>query len=286
MFITFVLLIGLSACYGQLITTESATLTVSTTNDNFAEVVVNSIGHIDPQYGWTVNVQNNQGWHWNINFQNETWKFKSDQTSTLTLKVYSGSQFLSGDRDVIIVFSQNDAKYFTTLLQLDNNPNQVWPACGNSFATGNIEEILNTDDGRNRQQKTMDGSRNVDIEPINNSSKCCQHSSPMILKIINNPIEVTSQYIYTNSLNTGWQSSCEYTEAWLGSDYLDIFIMGQDIGEDLNIWMFELSVEYDTLQQTIAPSFVYDLLHGMRERFVSKIQYVFDCIHGANASTC
>ena len=72
------------------------------------------------QYGWTVNVQNDLGWHWKIHFQNAKWKFKSDKPSTLTLKVCSKSQFMCNNCDLIIVFSQNNAKYFRMIMQLNN----------------------------------------------------------------------------------------------------------------------------------------------------------------------
>ena len=207
-------------------------------------------------------VQDNQGWYWWLNFQSDKWKFKSDRPSTLTLTVYSHSEFLIDDRDVIIVFSQNHAKYLTTLIQLDNNPNKIYPNCGSSFATGNIEQILLDNNGQDREQKTMNNSNNFILQPQNNASSCCQNSSPMIMKIVNNPIVRWSHYIYQNSQNSGWTQTCKFEEAWSSDYYLDIFIMGAGINQILNILKFELSMQYDaTLEPTMAPSKFAFLLH-------------------------
>ena len=240
-------------CQSQIVT-ESATLQVSKTADNSAQVNANNIGHASSQYGWTVNTQNNEGWSWNLNFHNNKWKFQSDRPSTFTLKIYSDSQFLSDDRGMIVLFSQSDTRYLTTLIQLDNDPNKIYPNCGSSFASGNIEQTLNMNTGEDRESKTMNNGNNFNLQPQNNASSCCQNSSPMIMKIVNNPIEGTSEYIYTNSLNSGWSQTCGFTEAWSSSSYLDIYIMGEAIGQDLNILRFELTMEYDaTLQPTMVP---------------------------------
>ena len=263
-----IILLFTLCCKSQIII-ESATLQVSVTNDNSAQVNTNNIGYVDSTYGWTVNVQNNQGWHWYINFHHNKWKFKSDRLSTLTIKIYSASQFLSNDRDIIIVFSQNNAKYLTTIIQLDNNPNKIYPNCGASFATGNIEQTLNINNGQDREQKTMNNNRNFNLQPQNNISSCCQNSSPMIMKIVNNPVAGWSQYIYENSPNSGWRQTCRFTEPWSSNDYLDIFVMGQEIGEDLNILRFELSMHHTkraypsttfTYEQTMSSTSTTELL--------------------------
>ena len=61
-------------CKSQIIT-KSAILNVSDTNDNFAQVNTSDIGNSVARFGWTVNVPDNQGWHWWLNFHNNKWRY-------------------------------------------------------------------------------------------------------------------------------------------------------------------------------------------------------------------
>ena len=237
---------------------QSATLTVTQTVNNYAQVDTNNVGYADAVHGWNVNVQTITGWHWHISFHNDSWKFQSNEISTLTLKIYSTSQFSADDREMFVVFSQNDTDYVTSLTQLDNNtPNSIYPQCGAEFADGDIDWKLNRNNGNPRKQRLMNngwGNQEVYLEPQNNASLCCENSSPMIFKFINNPIEKWSQFIYTNSMDQGWRPKCKYIQIWSSDEYMDIFIMGNDIGEDLNIIKFELFMQDEQqLLPTVSP---------------------------------
>ena len=89
------------------------------------------------------------------------------------LKIYSDTDFLIDDRDVIFVFSQNAARYFTTLIQSDNGTNKIYQIVANHF-TGNIQSILDTNNGQDREQKTMNNGNNFNLQPL--ASSCCQNS--------------------------------------------------------------------------------------------------------------
>ena len=254
----FILLLLIIDVYHAQSVIESATLQVSQTSNNYAQIISRNIDSVDYTNGWTVNVDSHQvGYHWWIHFTNEIWKFKKDVPSVLTLKIYSYSQFGGADRDVIVSFSQNDSKYISNFIQLDGiQPNRIHPSCDKqlipteSFATGNIPKLLDVDDGTERWWR-ISGWNYTNALPENNRSICCSNQSPMIFKIENNPILGYSKYIYTNAINSGWQQQCGFSEVWSSNDYIEIFVFADDPGETLNIYRFGLSIEYNqTLQPT------------------------------------
>ena len=247
-------------CYGQLVV-EYALLNVSQTLDNYARVFErNDVITVDSN-GWTVNVSDNLGFHWLIQFEHDKWKFKSDRPSTLTMKVYSNSEFGKTDQDMLVSFSQNDTKYITSSIRMNSfERNIFYPYCDRqstteSFATGDVEQLLDTDNGKDRLYKITDGWNYGYASPENNGSTCCSNQSPMIFKIVNNPVSGYSKYIYTNSINSEWQQQCGFSQVWSSDDYIELFIAGNDLGQTLNIYKFELFMEYDqTLQPTEPPT--------------------------------
>ena len=72
---------------------QQATLSVSQTSNNDARVNTQNIGSASTSDGWTMTVYTDIGYNWLIDFTDDNWKFRSDRPSTLTLKVYSNSQF-------------------------------------------------------------------------------------------------------------------------------------------------------------------------------------------------
>ena len=253
---TFISLI-IHLCHSQLVT-QSATLLATRTNQNYAQVNTKNIG--DTSNGWTLTVDTHLSWNWWINFHNDLWKFQSDRPSTLTMKIYTNSAFYSDDRDILINFSQNDDNYITSLIQMDGQwPNLIYPSCDQaavptaSFAKGNVELLLdtNTNPDNDRLYKTTDGNNYTYAIPAANSSACCSNQSPMIFKIINYPVERYSKFIYTNPSNSGWKQQCGFGEAWSSDTFMEIYISGDDMGEVLNIYQIELTMEYD---QTLAPT--------------------------------
>ena len=245
---------------------EEATLTVSQGSDNSAQVSTRNIGYSDSINGWTLTVNTHQGYNWKINFQNNIWKFQSDRPSTLTLKVYSNSAFNNGagdDRDMLVSFGQDDSKYITSMIHLDGGyQNSIYPSCDKqsvptaSFANGDIEALLDANDnGQDRAQKSMGYDPYIILlTPSFNSSSCCTNQSPMIFKLINNPIDGYSKFIYTNPSGSGWKQECGFRDVWDSDKFMEIFISGHDMGETLNIYQLDLSMEYDlTLDPTQAP---------------------------------
>ena len=243
---------------------ENAALDATHTYNNHVQVSPKNVHNQGSE--WLLTVSGSVGYHWWISFNNDKWKFQSDQPSTLTLKVYTNSTFGNGDnsfdRDILVSFSQNDNKYIFNFIQLDGKPNIFYPQCdtssspSRSFAIGNIEALLdNYSSGADRLDKSIQFSNNYhQPKPHNNNSACCSNQSPMIFKIINNPIEGYSHHIYTNPTESGWKQQCGFGEAWSSNDYMKIFISGHDIGETLSVTKFELSMEYGEPLTTSLPT--------------------------------
>ena len=87
------------------------------------------------------------------------------------------------------------------------------------------------------------GNNWVKVIPWSNISQCCQNSSPLTMKIVNDPIKGFSKYIYKN--NAVLTQECGFNELWTSKDFMDIFIYGHQINEDVNIYRIELSMEYN-----------------------------------------
>ena len=242
--------------------TESATLLPTQIQDNDARVDLHNISETNAN-GWIVNVNDNYGWNWKITFDDDKWKFRNDTISTLTVTMYTNKSYcaFANNCDALIYFSQNDSKYFAILMQFDNNPNAMYPGCDQqeiptqSLKSGNVDNLLMSsvnDGSKTRTGRTMpvdDGNALKNIKPKNNATY--PNESPLIIKIINNPIEGWNKYIYTNPTVSPWEQGCGFGEAWSSVSQMKILISGDNIGETLNFYQFDVEFKYN---MTLSPS--------------------------------
>ena len=230
------------------ILTHSATLQAAQTNDNYAQVTTQNVNQVSAQNGWTLTVSDNIGFHWWISFNDNRWKFRTDTISILTFTIFTNSQFNGDDRDMLVIFSQGDSKYVTNFIPFDaNGVNGIYPSCDTSsvpsaaFASGNIETLLNAwNNGQDRLYKSTAGNQYTDALPAINVN-----SSPLIFKIVNDPITGWSKYNFMTSTNSSWKQECGFAEMWSTNDFMEIFITGDDVDETLNIEKFEIFMEYN-----------------------------------------
>ena len=232
-------------------TTESATENPTIeSNGAMVEAIVDTY---DNTTGWTKTVDSQIGWHWKIHFQTDDWKFRSDTDSRLILTIHTNTEFSSGDdTDLLVSFSQARSKYITTLIRVDNvGGNKIYPFCGNKFASGDIDQLINENNGR-RDVKLTKGEGFNRIDPRTNSSSCCENSNPMTFRILNDPRNNQSSYCYY--VHGQIYQCCQFEEVWSSNNTMEIFISGDSNGETINIEL-EIKMQYlESNATTLLPS--------------------------------
>ena len=248
-------------------TNQTAYLKYPTSTDNDAVVQFQNIDFSSSDTGWTETITSQLSWQWKIFFQTQIWNFPSDRPARFQLKIYSNSNFNDGlDRDLIVSFSQNRQKYVTILIRMDNlNPNEIHPACDKEeiptqkFSSGDIEQLINADNGQDRLYKSTQGDIREPILP--ETSWANPNGNPMALSFYNDPVEGISYYDYSLPNQPVYQW-CGFNESWTSEFPLDIFISGDNDDERINIDHFEILLEYDlTLQPTPAPTGTWHIVY-------------------------
>ena len=246
---------------------KSINLTTTNTKQDGANITVLLPNEVTTtNSSWNIVVSQQIGFHLQIDLD-ETW-FTFNETSVLTLTLYSDTPIpdpYSPDLDLLITFSANADQWITAFLLLDVNSNRVTPGgCQPEEAqepinSGDIESIVNLESYQgqiNRDVKIAPGDSFGTFHPGNrDSNRNYKNSFPMSITLINDPISDILEVTVTNPewLEESFIQTCTYTSSFDLENGLQIYIGGDDNGEEISFRAFGISYSTDILYTTTTP---------------------------------
>ena len=263
LFLLFVTTIYHQYCNAQYQPTPilAANLTTSNPSENGANVtILNSyvISITNDQWSldipsWMNNGNNDdqQGYHLLINL-NESWGFHPTKESTISFTIHSDQSTGGSDKDIVVSFSVGNSQYFSIFFVLDNGyGNAIYPTCGGSLASGNINNIVSTS-WQDREDSAFGGSccTGKRLQPEGSSY---YNYYPITIEMRNNP-ETDRLYINVDNPQIIAGQTCEYNSAFTSNKGMQIFIGGDDVG-DAAIYFKQFEVEY-SFDLTYSPTFI------------------------------
>ena len=199
---------------------------------------------------WDVEVITQFGSDLEIHFDG-IWGFHPNKPSTfhITINGITPNKTLQ-DGGIIIVFSSNNQKYFTTGIHLDTqrSPFQIFPADLQPLQTsiGRVTDIISLSTPERWNRFSSNNSWYTPLPPFISPARW-----PMYFTVTNDPIFDTLKFQWRDGVSNKSMVNVMYSSSFQGGNGFDFYIAGDAI--DRKFTISSIGVQY-TIQPTPAPT--------------------------------
>ena len=204
---------------------------------------------------WQIDTHTNQGFNLQLSLD-DTWGFQSLYTTKIIIEIDSNdgcliSEASCGPKDLIIAFSQNGVdEYISLLTQILDENQYMYPKCEQTgtaqYATGNIKNIIDTENGFDRSYKMRQGAG---ITPLMYANHGQPTQFPFSFIFEN---DLSENYMRFSLVSNGQISTCRFV-AMSPDIGFNVYIASEDIDDwALKVSSINVTRVYD--QPTVSPT--------------------------------